>query len=133
MHTSRQSKSYGVPPRFIRPNFGYANRMATISVERQTCCPHEINPLAVKVLNRIVEQQTALNRIVTGWFLTPAQLADIADDLSPHDPHPNVGGLGRLSSVPVFPIDDFGQLKDATQSDVCDGVRFTFVQMDIVN
>ena len=95
-------------------------------------CANEINPL-VAVLTRIADDQTARNRIMTGWFLTSTQLAGVAAHLTSHAPHPDVGGLGRLNSVPVFAIDDFGELNDATQTDVCDGVRFTFVQLDIVN
>ena len=96
-------------------------------------CPNEINPLVADVLTRIADDQTARNRIMTGWFLTSTQLAGVAAHLTSHAPHPDVGGLGRLNSVPVFAIDDFGELNDATQTDVCDGVRFTFVQLDIVN
>ena len=89
--------------------------------------------MVADLLAQIADQQTALNRIMAGWFLTPAQLAEVASALTSHAPHPDVGGLGRLDSVPGFAINDFGVLDDATQTDVCDGVRFTFVQMDIAN
>lgn len=89
--------------------------------------------MAADILNQIANEQRDRNRILTGWFLTPLQIAAILDDLAPHGPHPDVGGLGRLDSVPVFPIDSFQESIDSAQTDQCDGIRFTFVQMGVVN
>lgn len=89
--------------------------------------------MVADVLNRIAARQTELNRILTGWYFTAAQISAVAAYLTSHEPHPDVGGFGRFDSVPVFSLDDIPLHDDTMQIDESDGVRFSFVQMDVVN
>jgi len=85
-------------------------------------------------LHRVVEEQTLLMRVITGWYLAPDQLDEIVEQISPHSPMPDVGGVGRIDSIPVFPLSDYPDAVGQGESrDTAEGIAFTYVQMDVVN
>ena len=58
--------------------------------------------MIANLLSQIADQQIQQNKILTGFYLDENQLAEIRSHLEAHAPHPDVGGLGRFQSVPVF-------------------------------
>ena len=87
--------------------------------------------MIANLLSQIADQQIQQNKILTGFYLDENQLAEIRSHLEAHAPHPDVGGLGRFQSVPVFSLDEIATASGKLAGE--NGIQFTYVQMDIVN
>jgi hypothetical protein len=82
----------------------------------------------------ILAMQADRSIILTGFDLTPDQLRAARPELQPDDPP--VGAIGRYRNVPVFGPEAEpppGGRSDVVLTGSHRGIRFRYVQMDVVN
>jgi hypothetical protein len=87
-----------------------------------------------ETIESILTMQIDRSIILTGLYLTPEQLRVVRPDLEPDDLL--VGAIGRSRSVPVFPSGadrSPGGRQDIATTRSHGGIRFSYVQMDVVN